>query len=126
MENNKFSYTYSAPTDEERKEIESIRRRYKPESFEESKVARLRRLHSMVTGRATAFSLALGILGLLVFGTGLALMLEFGMIVLGIIIGVIGIIPIAIAYPLYNFLFKIGRAKYGDEILRLSTEILGE
>lgn len=124
--NNKFSFTYSAPTEAERREIESIRRQYKPESFEENKVERLRRLHSKVTGWATALSLATGVIGLLIFGFGLACVLEFGKTVLGIIVSGFGIPPIAAAYPVYKAMIRRGKAKYGDEIIRLSEELLGE
>ncbi len=124
--NNKFSYTYSAPTEAERREIESIRRQYKSEPDSESKVERLRRLHSRVTGRATAVSLALGVVGLLVFGGGMAMVLEFGKLVLGIILAVIGLVPISIAFPVYNKILADGKKKYGEEILCLSDELLGE
>lgn len=122
----KFSYTYSAPTEEERREIESIRRQYKPESKEESNIDRLRRLHSKVVGSATALSLALGIIGILTFGGGLALTLELGMPVVGIILSLIGVAPIALAYPVYNMMVEKGKKRYGEEIIRLSDEILGE
>lgn len=127
MENNqKFTYTYSAPTEAERREIESIRRQYKQEDPAENKVERLRALHSAVVGKATAVSLALGIGGVLIFGGGMALALEFDMLILGIALGVVGAAPIALAYPVYKKLFEAGRQKYGDEILRLSDELLGE
>ncbi|MBQ8302848.1 MAG: hypothetical protein IJX97_04820 [Clostridia bacterium] len=127
MENkDKFTYTYSAPTEAERREIESIRRQYKPEKSEDSSIERLRRLHSKVTGSATAASLALGVSGLLIFGGGLALVLELGMMVIGIILSAIAVIPIALAYPVYNKVINDGKKRYGDEIIRLSDEILGE
>ena len=125
-ENNKFSFTYSAPTEAERREIESIRRQYKPENFEENKVERLRRLHSKVVGGATAVSLAVGIVGTLAFGFGLTCFLEFDMAVLGVVFSVIGAVPIALAYPLHKQMIKRGKEKYGDEIIKLSDEILGE
>ena len=115
MENkDKFSYTYSAPTEAERREIESIKRQYKSE------------LHSKVVGTATAVSLAIGIIGTLVFGFGLALVLELGAPVIGIIIAAVGVLPIVAAFPMYNHILKKGKMRYGDEIIRLSDEILGE
>lgn len=127
MENNdKFTYTYSAPTEAERREIESIRRQYVAEDREVSKADRLRSLHSAVVGKATAVSLALGVVGMLVFGGGMALALEFDMLLLGIVLAIIGSIPIALAYPIYKRLYASGKRKYGDEIMRLSEELLGE
>jgi len=127
MENNdKFTYTYSAPTEAERREIEGIRRQYVAEDREVSKADRLRSLHSAVVGKATAVSLALGVVGMLVFGGGMALALEFDMLLLGIVLAIIGSIPIALAYPIYKRLYASGKRKYGDEIIRLSDELLGE
>lgn len=127
MENNdKFTYTYSAPTEAERREIESIRRQYVAEDREVSKADRLRSLHSAVVGKATAVSLALGVVGMLVFGGGMALALEFDMLLIGIVLAIIGSIPIALAYPIYKCLYASGKRKYGDEIIRLSDELLGE
>lgn len=123
---NKFSFTYSAPTEAERREIEGIRRQYRLEEKNESKMERLRRLHSLVAGSATAASLAAGVVGLLIFGTGMALALEFDELLIGIIISVIGVAPIALAYPIYKSMMLRGKKKYGEEIIRLSDEMLGE
>lgn len=121
-----FSFTYSAPTEAERREIESIRRQYRAEDDNKSKVERLRKLHGRVTGAATSISLALGIVGLLLFGGGMALVLEFGMLALGILFSLLGVAPIIAAYPIYNSVMSRGKKKYGEEILRLSDELLGE
>lgn len=126
MDNNKFTYTYSAPTEEERREIESIRRQYKAEPKEESKVERLRSLHSRVVGSATAISLAVGIVGTLIFGAGIAFVLEFDMITIGIILAAVGVAPISLAYPIYKRVISRGKNKYGDEIIRLSDQLLVE
>jgi hypothetical protein len=80
----------------------------------------------MVVGRATAVSLAFGVGGILIFGGGMALALEFGMLVLGIILASIGAIPMAFAFPMYKSVLAKGKAKYGDEIIRLSDEILSK
>ena len=125
-DNNKFSYTYSAPTEEEKCEVESIRRQYTAKTIEEDKMARLRRLHRSVVGHATALSLAVGIVGILVFGLGLSLVLEFGKLTWGIIISLIGLCPTTLAYPIYNLAIKHGKTRYGDEIIRISNEILGK
>ena len=121
-----FSFTYSAPTEAERREIESIRRQYTSDKGKEGKIERLRSLHAKVTGKATAISLALGVMGTLLFGGGMALVLEFGKITLGILLALLGVPPIMAAYPVYNSVMSRGKQKYGEEILRLSEEILGE
>jgi hypothetical protein len=44
--------------------------------------------------------------------------------VLGIAVGVVGIVLVALAYPLYNRVLKKQREKIAPEILRLSDELL--
>ena len=43
---------------------------------------------------------------------------------LGIVIGVVGIVPVFLAYPLYNRTLKKEREKIAPEILRLSDELM--
>lgn len=122
--NDKFSYKYIAPTEEERKEIDSIRRQYAPQSQTESKLDRLRRLDSIVKNTAIIWSLVLGVLGTLIFGLGLTMILEWQILPWGIVIMAIGSVPIAIAYPVYKTVLKKYKNRYGEEILRLSKELL--
>ena len=126
MENKQFNYTYKAPTEEERREIESIKRQYEEPKTEEGKLERLRRLNNYVNGLATALSLVAGVLGILIFGLGLTMVLEWSLLVGGIAVMIVGIPPMAIAYPLYNKVLKRNKKKYGNEILRLSEELLNE
>lgn len=126
MENKQFNYTYRAPTEEERREIESIKRQYEAPKTEEGKLERLRKLNNYVNGLATAVSLVVGVIGLLIFGLGLAMVLEWSLLIWGILVMVVGIPPIAIAYPLYNKILKRNKEKYGKEILQLSEELLNE
>ena len=123
---NQFNYKYTAPTEEERKEIDSIRRQYAPQEKTETKLERLRRLDSLVKNTAIIWSLVLGVFGCLIFGIGLTMVLEWSILLWGIVLMVIGSVPMAIAFPVYNKLLKKGKAKYGDEILRLSEELLNE
>lgn len=126
MNENQFNYTYKAPTEEERREIESIKRQYEPKAEGESKIARLRKLNNFVNGLATSASLAVGVIGLLIFGLGLAMVLEWQIIIGGIIVCILGVPPIAVAYPIYNIILNKNKAKYGDEILKLSNELLNQ
>lgn len=73
MGNKEFNYTYKAPTEEERREIESIKRQYEEPKIEEGKLERLRKLNNYVNGQATALALVSGVLGLLIFGLGLTM-----------------------------------------------------
>ena len=123
----KFEYNYSAPTEAERKEIDSIRRQYETRvDSEQSKLERIRELDRRVKNGAMITSLTVGIIGTLIFGTGLSMVLEFGQAFLGVIISVVGVIPMIIAYPLYKGVLKKNKKKFGEEILRLSKELLKE
>lgn len=123
---NQFNFKYTAPSQEERKEIDSIRRQYAPQEKTETKIERLRRLDGLVKNTAIIWSLVLGVLGCLIFGLGLTMILEWDILLWGIILMVVGSVPMAVAFPIYNKLLKKGKAKYGDEILRLSEELLNE
>ena len=123
---NQFNFKYTAPSQEERKEIDSIRRQYAPQEKTETKIERLRRLDGLVKNTAIIWSLVLGVLGCLIFGLGLTMILEWDILLWGIILMVVGSVPMTVAFPIYNKLLKKGKAKYGDEILRLSEELLNE
>ena len=124
--NNQFNFKYTALTEEERKEIDSIRRQYVPQDHVESKIERLRRLDAIVKNTALIWSLVFGVVGALIFGLGLTMILEWSIWLWGIVLMVIGSVPMAIAYPVYKLALNKGKAKYGDEILRLSEELLNE
>lgn len=123
---NQFHFKYTAPTEEERKEIDSIRRQYAPQEKTETKMEKLRRLDALVKNTAIIWSLALGIVGTLIFGFGLALILEWDIWLWGIVAMVVGSVPTALAYPVYKAVLQKYKNRYGEEILRLSGELLNE
>ena len=123
---NQFNFKYTAPSQEERKEIDSIRRQYAPQEKTETKLERLRRLDGLVKNTAIIWSLVLGVVGTLVLGLGLTMILEWNIWVWGIMLIIIGSVPMAIAYPVYNAVLKKYKNRYGQEILRLSEELLNE
>lgn len=125
MKNNKFSFTYSAPTSEERKEIENIRNSYLTTcSSSGDKLQQLRKLDRKVKTLPNIISLAFGIVGILIFGLGLSMILEWRLLTFGIIVSIIGIVPIIFAYPIHKFLTKLLKNKYSTQILKLSEELL--
>ena len=126
MENHSFEYTYSP---QRQQEVEQIRKAYLPK--EEDKMTELRRLHSIPTQKAQTLSLTVGIIGMLVLGTGMSLcMTELGAalgsfsMVLGILVGLAGLAMVAVSYPLYRRTLEQERAKIAPEILRLTDELL--
>jgi uncharacterized membrane protein YccF (DUF307 family) len=128
MENkDSFSFTYSAA---QMQEVENIRKKYLPK--EEDKMEQLRKLHNCPTQKAKAWSIAIGVIGTLVLGTGMSLAMTdlaaaMGSLamLLGILVGVVGLILIALAYPVYNRVLKKERQRIAPQILRLTDELMG-
>ena len=133
MENNNketFSYSYSA---KEQAEIQNIRKKYEKPA-EEDKMAQLRRLDASVHSKASAVSLAIGIIGALIMGFGMSLvMTDLNAILgafsdmalfIGIPVGIVGIVLVCLAYPVYNRTVKKEREKIAPEIIRLADELM--
>ncbi|MBE6137555.1 MAG: DUF2207 domain-containing protein [Erysipelotrichaceae bacterium] len=120
----KFEYKYSAPTQDERKEIDRIRRQYQPKDQTITKMDRLRYLDNKVKTIPLILSLSVGIIGTLVFGLGLTFILEWSNIPLGVVLMIIGAGIMGIAYLSYSISSKKLKAKYSEEILTLSEELL--
>ena len=124
-----FKYTYSA---KEQDEIKRIRQKY--QAREEDGISKLRRLDAKVTSKATATSIAIGIVGVLVMGTGMSLIMtelgtmlgitEMAEMIMGILAGVVGILLVALAYPVYKKVIKTEREKIAPEILRLTEALM--
>ncbi|MGN1078133.1 MAG: hypothetical protein ACI4ST_06415 [Candidatus Gallimonas sp.] len=122
----KFNYTYTAPTVEERREIEDIRKEYLPPENVSGTLERLRALDKKAKTPALAAGITLGVVGSLILGLGMSMALEWDMIVRGSVVGVAGLAILAIAYPVWKFLIRRGKKKYGKEILNLSEQLLNE
>ena len=118
-----FHYTYSASQQEE---IKSIREKYAPPTQEEDKMERLRKLDAGVTRPGTIVSLIVGIIGTLILGVGMCCTLVWtdALFIPGIVIGVIGMIGVIAAYPLYHRITEKQHEKLAPEILRLTDELM--
>ena len=91
----------------------------------------LRKLHAIPTQKAQTASIVLGTIGSLVMGTGMSFaMTDIGTalgslaMIIGIVVGIVGMVLVALAYPVYNRVLKKQREKIAPEILRLSDELL--
>ena len=126
-----FNYTYSA---KEQDEIKAIRKKYAAPEQTKDKMVQLRLLDASVTKKATTFALVLGVIGALVLGMGMSLaMTDIGKIIglpggmtmlIGILIGIVGIVLVCVAYPIYNCIIKKEREKIAPEIIRLTDELM--
>lgn len=119
---NTFSYTYSAP---ENQEVLNIRKKYMPQ--EETKMEELKRLDNLVQNSGLVESLAVGISGSLVFGLGLCFAMEvIGKAMwLGILLGLVGAAGMLFAYPVYRKIFEKAKQQYAPRILELTAELTG-
>ena len=121
MNETKFEYAYSAKKHEE---IEAIKKKYLPK--EEDKMETLRRLDQSVEKVGTMYALVVGIVGALLLGTGMSLIMTVGTLgayVIGIVLGLLGMIPIGVAYPLYKKKVERQREKIAPQILALTEEL---
>lgn len=118
-----FHYHYSA---RENEEVLAIRSKYLPR--QESKLEELRRLDRSVQSAGMTQSLTVGILGCLVFGLGMCLAMEVlgNHMVLGIFLGLVGMVVMIFAYPVYRGLFLKAKEQYAPRILELAAELSGE
>ena len=123
---NTFSYKYSA---KENAEVQAIRKKYLPKS--ESKLEELKRLDETVQASGMVESLCAGIGGALIFGLGLCLAMQVigsGALTtaLGVLLGIIGMVSMIVAYPIYRKVFGKTKEKYAPRILELTAELTGE
>lgn len=124
--NKTFQYTYSASRQEE---IKRIRQKYTEP--EEDKMEQLRRLDRHATQTAQAWAIALGVIGALILGAGMSIAMTeltgfsgLTAMLIGIPVGLIGMVLVALAYPVYNRILKTQRQRIAPEILRLTDELM--
>lgn len=115
-----FEYTYSSKKQEE---IERIKNKYI--SVQDDKMDMLRKLDQSVTVLGTIWSIVIGMIGTLIFGAGMSFSLVWKdrMLVPGIAAGLVGLLIMALAYPLYKKITKNQREKLAPQILALAEEL---
>lgn len=97
-----------------------------------SKLIALKKLDRKAKLPATVFTYTFGILGTLVFGTGMCLAmgvigtgLPFAL-PLGVAVGLVGMAMVAVNYPIYKKMLANGKEKYAFDIMELAKEIAAE
>lgn len=117
-ESKAVNITYSA---QEQQELNAIRAKYTAKGKSHStKLEQIKKLDAQVESKAMIAGLSIGILSTLVMGGGMSLALSMGQPVIGILVGVIGLVGMLAAWPLYQRVLKKEREKAAPEILRLS------
>lgn len=120
MNNNEFQYTYSAAQQEE---IKKIRKKYIPEEETSDKLTLLKELDKSAERAGKLSALIIGVIGTLIFGTGLCFVLLWqNLFAAGVGIGLAGIALIAATYPIYKKARNAKRKKIAPEILRLTED----
>ncbi len=122
----KYEFSYKAPSKQERKIIEDIRKDYLPIPQKSEKLKQLQNLDKKVKGIPMALSISIGIVGTLLFGLGLSMVLEWNLLVWGIVVSILGCGLISVANYVYNYTTKKLKDKYGAIILKLSEDLLNE
>lgn len=121
MENNNvFEESYSQKMQEE---VKQIRERYIPK--EENKMDQLRKLDQSVTKPGMIAALILGIVGSLIMGFGMCCVMVWGntLFAVGIVVGIIGMVILGAAYPMYVKRTAKEREKLAPQILALADEL---
>ena len=115
-----FEYSYSA---ERAKEVEAIRRKYEDPS--EDKFEQLKALDRQAERRGQILSIAIGIIGTLVLGTGMSMVMvgQVPYFVPGIVIGIVGTLALSAASPIYKRVTKKDRDKVAGQVLALVKQI---
>ena len=123
MNENAFSYTYSAACNQE---ILNIRKKYLPK--EETKLEELKRLDRLVQNSGVMEALIVGILGCLVFGLGMCLAMEVigNAMWLGVLLGIVGAIGMGFAYPVNRKCYNKVKRQHLTRILELTNELTGD
>lgn len=120
MDNRTFNYAYSA---RRQAEVNAIRDKYLPKN--ENKMEQLRRLDRRADRKGSMASLVAGVIGCLMLGLGMCCTLQWGgaWFVPGIVIGVTGIVAIAVSYPLYRYVAACERERIAPQVLQLVDEL---
>ncbi len=106
---------------------EALANEYAPKDT--SKVTALKRLDRKAKLPSEIFGYTFGIVTALIAGTGMCLAMEQiavgvpGMKILGIVLGILGFVGIAITYPIYKKIKENGKKKYAFEIMELAKDI---
>lgn len=109
-------------TDKDTNQAEKIRRQYL--NKEANKIELLKKLDDKVKAPGKITASILGVIGALVMGGGMAMVMEWSNMTIGLILGIPGMIVALSAYPVYALITNKRKKKYAAEIMRLSNEIV--
>lgn len=113
-------------TDKQESKIKKIMASYDKKTLKENDLDKLNKLDKKVKRPAKIFGYTFGTLGTLILGFGMSIALGsiINIMGLGIAVGIVGIIAVSINYPIYKHILNKRKAKYSEEILLLSSQLL--
>lgn len=111
-------------TAQDQKKAESIRRQYIPR--EDNKIEQLQRLDSKVKTPGKVVASILGVVGSLVMGSGMALVMVWENMTMGLALSIPGMIVALLAFPAYAVITNSRKKKYASEIMRISDGLIRE
>ncbi len=124
MDNEKFTYTYTALSEEERINVQSLKNKYSEEKEVLSDLQRLKKLDAKIESASKITGLVFGIISCLIFGTGFAFILEFEFYYLGVLLSLVGLIGMIYTPFLSRKVRNNYKNRYKDEILSLANKLL--
>lgn len=112
------------PNEKDRKRAEQIRRQYIPHDV--NKAEQLEEIDKKVKTPGRVIGTIIGIIGVLVMGAGMSMIMVEGEMVNGLILSIPGMVAALAAYPVYELITNSRKAKYADEVIRLSDELINK
>lgn len=106
----------------DRAKAQDIQRQYL--SREDNKLEQLKRLDSRVKAPGKVVATVLGVVGALTMGAGMSLVMVWGNMSTGLILGIPGLVVALLSFPAYSLITGSRRKKYAPEILRLSDNLI--
>lgn len=109
--------------------LEKLKKEYTEKDT--SKLDELKSLDRKVKTAPMVFAYTFGSIVALIFGLGMCLAMKViggttAWMVVGIIIGVVGLALMSVTAPIYFKMLSKRKAKYSEQILKLSNELLNE
>ena len=108
--------------EQDQKRAENIRRQYI--SREDNKIEQLQKLDSKVKTPGKVAAGILGTVGALVMGSGMALVMVWENMTMGLALSIPGMIVALLSIPAYILITNSRKKKYASEIMRLSDDLV--
>lgn len=109
---------------QDQKKAENIRRQYI--SREDNKIEQLQKLDNKVKAAGKVVASILGVVGALVMGSGMALVMVWENMTIGLALSIPGLIVALLAFPVYALITNSRKKKFASEIMRLSDGLMHE